>query len=130
MLPGPSHPLDKDMLQVEDSIRPRNVSNVVYDNQKVPRQNSGTTDLSQRLVDAQINSAASNGADMPPNQRNRTASPVIDIEPDLSREVSTTDDYLVSNLKVIFSFHSNILVLCHSLVLNRRGCTFNSIHST
>ena len=113
MLPGPSNPIDQDMLQVEDNRRPRNVSNVVYDNQKVPRQNSETTVLSQRLVDAQINSATSNSnsVDTPPKQQNRTVSPVVEIEPDLSHEISTTDNnvadnYLVSDLKVliIFSF--------------------------
>jgi len=99
MLPGPSNPIDQDMLQVEDNRRPRNVSNVVYDNQKVPRQNSETTVLSQRLVDAQINSATSNSnsVDTPPKQQNRTVSPVVEIEPDLSHEISTTDNNVADN---------------------------------
>ena len=64
--------------------------------QRVPRQNSETVGLSQRLVVGQMHSVTSNGAATPPKKHKRALSPINDTEFELSNRISAADNRVVS----------------------------------
>ena len=108
MLPGPADPIDREIFHINEQSRPRNVSNVDFDNRRILQGAQGGSSASQRLVDAQINTGAS-VKDTTPQEHQRGMSPVIEIQPDLSNEVSSTD-CVEENTAKVQSFFINVLI--------------------
>ena len=108
MLPGPSDPIDDGML-LSVGGRPRNSSNTDFDNQRMrqgPAESAAATGVSQKLVDAQINTVGSNSPVIgtPSNESARGMPHVVDIQADLSNEVSTSDSRITSTAQVSYCF--------------------------